>query len=272
MNTKDDQGENGFLYLYCIAEAMPLFRPEIAAGNIEVIQSNGIYGVAGRVSAVEFSEENLKKNLSDMKWVEAMVLQHQKIVQEAMATCTVIPCKFATIFKTEEKIQALFDKHNKAFEKTLEFLEGKEEWGVKVFCNPERLRATLEEAVEIKKIEGEMSLSSAGKNYFLRKKKDNLTEALINKKIHEYGLDCFETLTQQSRDVRVNKPLPQQAAGRREDLVLNVAFLVEKTKLKGFFDSIDYLKESYHPKGFDLDCTGPWPPYNFSSIMKEIVL
>lgn len=268
MNTRDYTGGEEFVYLYCITGTMPLLRPEGA----EVIESNGLYAVVGRVSSEDFGEENLKRNVSDMKWVESRVLQHQRIVQETMAHCTVIPFKFATIFKTEEKIKAMIEEQSGEFREILKKLEGGEEWGVKVYCNLERLKAVLEdEAGEIKRIKDAMSLASAGKMYFLKKKKDSLMEHMLIEKIREYGQDSFEVLKKQSRYALTNKPVPKQATLRNAAMILNAAFLVDTTNVKSFIDSIDYLKERYRPRGLDLDCTGPWPPYNFCSMIKEIV-
>lgn len=271
MNTRDYAGANELLYLYCVTETMPLFRPEVAVCDIQVIEGNGLYAVVGRVSSSEFSEENLKKNLCDMKWVESRVLQQHKTVQETMANCTVIPFKFATIFKTEEKIKIILEEHSREFREILEELKGREEWGIKVYCDLERLKASLEEAEEIRRIKGEMSQASAGKMYFLKKKKNSLIEGMLTEKIHGYGMESFEILRKQSRDARINKPLPKEATLRKHDMILNAAFLVDKTKITDFIGSIDHLKKRYFPGGLDFDCTGPWPPYNFCSGITEIV-
>lgn len=271
MNTRDYAGASEFLYLYCITETMPLFRPEVAVCDIQVIEGNGLYAVVGRVSSCEFSEENLKKNLYDVKWVESKVLQQHKIVQETMANCTVIPFKFATIFKTTEKIKVMLEEHCGEFREILEELKGREEWGIKLYCDLERLKASLDEAEEIKRIADEMGLASPGKVYFLKKKKDSLTRGMLIEKIHEYGMESFEILRKQSLDARINKPLPKEATLRKDDMILNAAFLVDKTKITGFIGSVDHLKKRYFPRGLDLDCTGPWPPYNFCSGIKEIV-
>lgn len=271
MNTRDYAATNELLYLYCVTETLPLFRPEVAACDIQVIEGHGLYAVVGRVSSCEFSEETLKKNLYDVKWVESRVLQQHKIVQETMANCTVIPFKFATIFKTEEKIKVMLEEHDGEFREILEELKGREEWGIKLYCDIERLKASLEEAEEIRRIEDEMSLASPGKMYFLRKKKDSLIKGMLTEKIHEYGMESFEILREQSRDARINKPLPKEATLKKDDMIMNAAFLVDKTKITGFIGSIEHLKERYSPRGLDFDCTGPWPPYNFCSGIKEIV-
>ena len=46
-------------------------------------------------------------------------------------------------------------------------------------------------------------------------------------------------------------------------MVLNAIFLVAEEKLEDFIKAIDKLKREYKPKGFDFECSGPWPPYNF---------
>lgn len=271
MDTRDNKAVDELLYLYCITGTMPAFQHvQESAADIHVVHSSGIYAVVGRVPSSEFDGENFKKNLSDMKWVESRVLRHEKVIEETMEMCSVVPFKFATLFKTEESVNTMLEEHIVEFKKSIELFEGREEWGVKVYCNLERLKASLtEDNEEIKKIEEEMSISSAGKSYFLKKRKDRLTEDMLNKKIHEYAQDSFKTMREQSQDACINEPLPKQATRQKDEMILNVAFLIDKTILEVFIDSVQYLKERYSPRGLDFDCTGPWPPYNFCSLGKD---
>jgi len=260
------------IYVYCVTGVMPGFKhiSEEMADDVHFIHHKGLYAIVSKVSSDEFGEENIKKNLSDMKWLESKVLRHEKVIEEVMRNCTVIPFKFATIFKTEENVMALLEEHSEEFKKNLEGLKGKDEWGVKVYCNIDILKANLiQEDAGIKRFEQEINLSSTGKAYFLKKKKNELIENILNKKINEYGQDSFEKLNALSIGARINKLLPKEVTERKDEMILNAAFLIDKTTLKDFIDSIDYLKEKYNDKGLDFDCTGPWPPYNFCSIKKE---
>ena len=260
------------IYIYCVTEKAPAL--EEGDNGIYFISYKGLYAVVSEALSDEFGEDMLKENLGNMKWIEENVLRHERVIEEVMKNRTVIPFKFATIFKTDENVKALLREHHSEFKETLERLEGMGEWGIKMYYSLDRLKANLiKEDEEIKRIEQEINLSSTGKAYFLKKKRDELIENILNKKINEYGQDSFEKLKALSMGARINKLLPKEVTEREDEMILNAAFLVDKTKLKDFINSINYLKERYSDVGsdvgFDFDYTGPWPPYNFCDLPKE---
>ncbi|MBI5287017.1 MAG: GvpL/GvpF family gas vesicle protein, partial [Deltaproteobacteria bacterium] len=91
----------------------------------------------------------------------------------------------------------------------------------------------------------------------------------VNKRINELGQESFELFKGLSCEARINKLLPKEVTEKEDDMVLNSAFLVDKDKVSEFIHAVDDLKTRYNDKGFDFDCTGPWPPYNFCNLSKE---
>ena len=149
-------------------------------------------------------------------------------------------------------------------------LEGKEEWGLKIYCNFNTFKEKIEKEEEmIKEMEKEIVSSSKGKAYFLRKKKDELIKTIINERTSEYTQDSFKRLEKVSLETQINKILPKEVTQNKNDMVLNVAFLIDKNLIKEFDEVLEYLKIKYSYKGLTFDCTGPWPPYNFCSIDKK---
>jgi hypothetical protein len=259
------------IYLYCVTQIKPnRSNFEDVGVRIYPIYFQDTYAIVSKVSSDEFSEDNLKKNLANMDWVEKKVRQHEKIIEEIMKDATVLPFKFGTVFQSEENVENLLREHGAEYKRIIERIEGKEEWGVKIYCDVERLKgAIIKEEVEILKIEKEIESSSSGKAYFLKKKKEELIKDTVNKRINEYGRLCFEILKGQSLDVRINKLLPKEVTEREDDMILNSAFLVDKSRVAEFIQTTDALKAKYNDKGLNFDCTGPWPSYNFCQLSKE---
>src|SRR3989338_2607705 len=170
---------------------------------------------------------------------------------------------------SEENLKAMMDKHLEDFKTNLRNLKNKEEWGVKIYRDIERLKGTvIHEESGILKIEKEINSSSSGKAYFLKKKKEELMKEAVNKRINEYGQESFELFKILSYEARINKLLPKEVTEKEDDMVLNSAFLVDKDKVSEFIHAVDDLKTKYNDKGLNLDCTGPWPPYNFCNLSK----
>jgi len=269
--------QKNLIYLYCVTQTKPnrssleVLEKYLYVGvKIYPIYFQGTYAIVSKVSPDEFSQDNLKKNLTNMEWVEKSARQHEKIIEEIMKDTTVLPFKFGTVFQSEENVEKLLNEHNTEFKRIIEDLDGKEEWGLKIYCDIEKLKETLlEEDEELLKIEREINSSSPGKTFFLKKKKEKLLNAVVNKKLNEYGQDCFERLSQKSLQTQINNLLPIEVTGRKDDMIFNAAFLIDKTKVAEFIQVVDIFKTWYKHKGLEFDCTGPWPPYNFCRLSKE---
>jgi len=256
------------IYVFCVTRTKPRHTDFEKLGiGIYPIYSQGTYAIVSKVSATEFSEDGLKKKLADMGWVEKNVRQHELIVEEIMKETPVLPLKFATVFQTEENVVNLLKKHGMEFKKIIADLENKEEWGLKIYCDLEKLKATLKTKDEMIRGKGqEIASAGKGKAYFLKKKRDKLLENTISRRISEYTQDSFERLRKISFEAKINKTLPREVTEKKDEMVLNSAFLVTNKRTKEFKGVLEHLKAKYSDKGMGLDCSGPWPPYNFCSL------
>jgi hypothetical protein len=158
----------------------------------------------------------------------------------------------------------MLGQHLEEFKDILKKLEDKEEWGVKIYCDLEKLKEVIiQEDEEISKLDKEINSSLTGKAYLLKKKKEELLNIATNKKLNEYGEVSFDRLREKSQEARINKLLPREVTERKDEMILNSAFLVGKNKVNNLLKVVEDLKIMFNGKGLFFDCTGPWPPYNF---------
>jgi len=265
--------ENQLVYLYCVANQEPrLTEADDLAGNLYFICQGDLYAVADKVEENEFGQEGLKRNMADLEWVKTNATLHERIIEQVMRNVYVMPFKFGTLFNTDESLKAMLAEYGEEFEAILRKLENKEEWGVKIYCDAEKLKTfSINEDPEILEIENKISTSSPGKAFFFKKKKTELLAQAANRKINESGQESFELLKELSFEARVNKLLPREVTERADDMVLNSAFLVGKDEVGDFINMVDTLKMHYENSGFFIDCTGPWPPYNFCGFSNQKV-
>lgn len=259
------------LYLYCVTKDKPSScNFEDLGIKAHPVFFSGTYAIVSEVSPDDFSEDNLKKHLADMGWVEKNIRLHEKVIEEIMKDQAVLPFKFGTIFESEANVEKLLKINNVEFKAVLDILEGKEEWGLKIYCNSEYFKDALCAGNErITEIDKEILAAGIGKAFFLKKKKDEIIKDVINEKISEYTKDCFERLKVTAVDNKINNILPKEVTEKQEDMVLNAAFLINNKRIKEFQNVLEYLKTKYTDKGLIFDCTGPWPPYNFCGTLKE---
>jgi len=258
-------------YLYCVTKRVPkLKKVEKLVTNLHFIYCCSLYAIVGKVSREEFDKESLKKNLADLEWVKTKAYVHEKVIEGIMEFGCVIPFKFATLFYSEHSLKLFLEEHAQMFKENLDRVEGKEEWGVKIYCNTEKLRANcLNEDKGLLKRDKEITTISAGKAYLLKKKKEELLNIAVNKKFNEYGQISFDRLREMSQEAGINKLLPKEVTERSDEMILNSAFLINKDKVGDFLNIVDDLRVEYTDKGLFFDCTGPWPPYNFCGLLKE---
>ena len=263
--------ENQLIYLYCVTSIEPdLKEAKDLANDVYFINHKGLYAVVRDVEESEFGEEGLKRNMADLEWVKTNATLHERIIEQVMRNVYVIPFKFGTLFNTDESLKAMLAEYGEEFEAILRKLENKEEWGVKIYCNTEKLKAgAVNDDPEILKIENQISSSPPGKAFFLEKKKAELLAQSTNARINESGQESFGLLKELSFEARINKLLPREVTERADDMVLNSAFLVGKDEVGDFISMVDTLKMHYENKGFFIDCTGPWPPYNFCGLSNQ---
>lgn len=262
------QAVQKLIYLYCVTKTKPDFNNfKNIEAEIYPIYSQGIYAVVSEVSLDEFKDDNLKKNLESMEWVEKMARRHEMVIEEIMKESTALPFKFAAVFQKEESIKKLLRERNADFKRMIAGLNGKEERGLKIYCNMEKFKDAIQKEDErINNIENEMITAAKGKAFFLKKKKDGILKDIINEKISECVQDCFDRIKRVCLEIKINKILSKEVTEKTDEMVLNIAFLISMKRLKEFNNIFEYLKVKYPDKGLSFDCTGPWPPYNFCNL------
>ena len=257
-------------YLYCVTKDKPSVCNFTDLGiKARLVFFSGTYALISSVSPDDFSEDNLKKHLADISWIEKNIRLHEKVIEEIMKVQAVLPFKFGTVFESEANVEKLLKTNNDEFKAVLDLLYGKEEWGLKIYCNSGYFKDALSaDSERIVGIDKEIAAAGRGKAFFLKKKKDEIIKDIINEKISEYTKDCFTRLRVTAVDIRINNILPKEVTEKQDDMVLNAAFLINNKRIKELENVLAYLKAKYADNGLIFDCTGPWPPYNFCGSRK----
>ncbi len=229
-----------------------------------------LHAVVSQVPLEEFGQAQLKRHLEDMVWVEAQVRTHQDVLSALLPACTIVPMKFCTIYRSEERVREMVHQFQEPFLEALEYLDGKQEWSVKAYCAPEVLAEKLmQTASETSK---ELTCQSAGAAYFVRKKRQDAIaeemEQFCNREVQE----SHDQLVQYAQEA-ILLPLQKQEAIQRveftresQKMLLNGAYLVAEEQLEAFQGTVHNLNARYETYGLTYELIGPWPPYSFVTI------
>lgn len=251
------------VYLYCITEGQPM-APEEGLHPSRPVHSlvyEDLVAVASLVPLEEFGEETLRAHLEDPDWLEREVRGHERVIEKVMVSRTVLPLKFCTIFLTEEKVRAFLERDQDKFRRALARLREKEEWEVKMYCEP-ACRADAQGS--------DVAASLSGREYLLRKKATQAAAQDAALELRRQAQRAVEILSGCVEEIQL-KPAAVAYPPRAPKLALDAVCLLAKPRFPVFRSRLEGLGNEVADKGFRLQLSGPWPPYHFTAEAQDNV-
>jgi hypothetical protein len=247
--------ENGW-YVYGVISSAdaPAVQPLIENGS--VIDAGELAAVARQVALREFGEEQLREHLSDMAWVEATARTHEEMLERLRERVTVIPMRMCTVYRAEDGVREMLEREADALTSALEQLEGKSEWGVKVFADPRLAQNSLAEPPAA-------TPPGTGAAYMEQRRRERDSAERLERELERVAEQIHGRLTAISADGLMAPLQRPEATGRREEMVLNGVYLVSQEDEEAFHVTAAELRAAFADLGLTLEETGPWPAYNF---------
>lgn len=257
-------GAHGY-YVYGITrriDGLPLAEKGIdAACPVYALPDGNIQAIVSEVSLAEFGEEALEANVQDLQWLAERVRAHESILEAILPHCTLIPMRFCTIFLSESRVREMLAERHDDYINTLTRLDGRKEWGVKVYVDSAIIAQRVGDISDkVKNLEMEMAEKSGGAAYLWKKRLDEAVAVetdRVNIEVAQRSHDLFSGYAEES----VTNPL--QGREGAEEMILNGAYLVADERLGAFEAELSGLEDEYVALGFSFRASGPWPPYNF---------
>ena len=191
----------------------------------------------------------------------ALTFEH--VNETVMKEFTVIPMSFGSVFRTEEDVVEFLKDTADALRDVLQKMKDKIEFGLKVNWTPETvLREVEEENEDIRRLKEEILSNRQTSTYFARMQLGRLVEQAMGEKSDSFVREIYDHLRDCAIASRHNKPIGDK-------MILNAAFLVERSKATAFDQKVQEIAQRYEGKLRFL-YTGPWPPYNFVNIRLKL--
>jgi len=166
---------------------------------------------------------------------------HEAVVEELMDRATVLPMRFDGTVDDEAALRRILDERREEFETLLGSVRGAVEIGV-------RAQVAEEEPVSGDD-PGIAGSGGSGTAYLLARAREQRGADDVTTRIHE----PLAALSKRSR---------RGGRGLGPGL-FKAAYLVERERVDAFRARVEEL--SLELEGGGIVCTGPWPPYSFSS-------
>ena len=258
-------------YLYCVGlspSLTPLLNDSVPSaieddGPLEVVEEDGLGAVASPVSLNDYGEDALRTHLSDAQWVALRAMRHERVVDYFAKRASIIPLRFGVIYLDRVGIGKMLAERGEELREGISRLEGREEWGVNVFCDSKTLLDTIVSySPLLRELNEEAARSAPGQAYLVRKKMDSMRKEEARKEVKRTVESIEGELRKQSKG-STRLRLLKDEGGEQGELVGKLAFLVERARLDEFRSAAERLAAEHAGAGFRLEMTGPWPAYNF---------
>jgi hypothetical protein len=259
--SQDEDDEGWYLYGIVRAGAVEPGVPGVdPRREVVAVEQGAVAAIAGPVSLRDFAPEALRERLQDREWMAERVFAHEAVLARHLNAGPVVPMRFATVVTDEAAVHQFLDELEADLLHALEVLDGRSEWGVKLYADWAAVRkaTTARTASEATEEGGE------GAAYFSRKRSLRTARSRSQELGHRIARASYEELA----DVAVRAALlalrePDEGEPEGQSMLLNGAFLVDDEALDDFHDLAERLGRDHAATGIRVEVTGPWPPYSF---------
>lgn len=239
-------------YLYCIVKS-------------KEARNFGPIGIGGRGDPITtISQDELSCVISDAPvkqypTTRENLIAHEKAIEEVMRQgYSILPVRFGTVAGSAQDIRDVLRKRYREFKDLLHDMDDKVEMGVKaIWRDMDSIFAEiLEERKDIRKLRDKAARNTVRDSMI---KVGELIQGALEKKKENEAALMLTRLNRIAYSCRVNKSFG-------DNMFLNAAFLLDKSRAKEFDDEIETLRSKYEQRG-RISFVGPAPPFNFVSIV-----
>jgi Gas vesicle synthesis protein GvpL/GvpF len=233
------------------------------AHEVELLTEGPLAALASRVSLEEFDEAHLPELLNDPAWLERKIRAHEQVLEHALASSSVVPFRFCTVYRTESELRRFLNERESHLASVLRHVDGKVELGVKVFIDRERFAGSLgSHSAEARELEARVSRVEGGRAYLEQRRLDQLVSRELERFAREV-VDGSHARLCEVAEVGILGPLQSpEVSGRSDEMLLNGAYLVRAGAVE-LREAVAELARQHAELGVTFEVTGPWPPYNF---------
>ncbi|MFI9201097.1 GvpL/GvpF family gas vesicle protein [Streptomyces sp. NPDC053048] len=227
----------------------------VAGEPVSVVRHLGLMALTGPVPAADHEERALAARLEDLEWLETTARAHQRVVAAAAeAAPCVLPLRLATVFRDERGVRAMLDDRLDSLRAALDRLDGRTEWGVKVYAHePAPAPTGTPRAAAV-----------SGRDYLRRRAAERHTAQQETRRVDATARGIHTALAVLAQETRLHPPQNPRLSRHPDRNVLNAAYLVRREDAPSFTSAVAGLAELAPGDGMRVELTGPWAPYSFA--------
>ena len=185
------------------------------------------------------------------------LLAHQVVVEYIMKEHTVLPVKFGTALTTSDEVHSLLSQGHSQFIDVLDWIQDKVE--IEVAATWDKNKILQEISTEPEIIRASKALIDKGQQTLQEQiQLGRIVKAFMDKRRQNHRERMVNFLMSVAVDVQPNALVS-------DEMVMNVAFLVEKSNQEEFDSCVRQLDELFYNQ-INFRVIGPLPPYSFTTV------
>lgn len=217
--------------------------------------------VVQEVPSQEFTEQALRRRLSDQHTLEAYARAHHAAVSAATALGPVVPLPLATLFADRQRARSALAESLPRFHRVLNRTEGRTEWAVKVYLRRDGVPAAGPPDPEDARMPAG---PGAGRAYLSRvrgRERDRLSRQDAARAAAARVHEAVRAVAVGSVHRRPHGP---HITGHDRVQVMNAAYLVAEDRRSDLAALVQAVGEELAGSSVDVELSGPWVPYSFA--------
>ena len=252
------------LYVYAITRnsVMPDTDAVDGSRHFGGVCGEKICAVYTAVDEHAYSQEVIDRRAGDLEWLGAIGYRHQAVIAALMEQTTAIPLRAFTMFSSETALFEHLNANAEFLNKTLDRLDGKREYTLRIEIDPEHWSNALVKRVDsLRALAAEIDAASSGKAFLLRKKLDEEKKRASREAEQQLVSEVeSEVIAKLTNDVVA------ESRQQREGAFLQINVLINRDEESRLHELHSSLADRYASDGVTLAITGPWPPYTFANV------
>ena len=188
-----------------------------------------------------------------------LLVKHQTVIEKIMKDHTIIPMKFGTFACNDNEVAQVLKRGYSQFKELLTNIDGKIELDVAAIWTDSNgiIKEIGEEDKEIRELKAEIAKKPPSSTLQDRIKIGMMIKDVLDKRREKEQAHIIDFLKEATVDFQKHQVMDDK-------MVLNCAFLLEKSKEPDFDARLKALDKEYNQK-VNFRCVGPLPPYSFAT-------
>jgi DnaJ-domain-containing protein 1 len=186
------------------------------------------------------------------------LMAHQAVIERVMKDYPILPVKFGTLIEGDGEVQRLIEQGHRKFTQALMWLEGRVEMEVAATWDLKRVLADIGQEYEIVRLKKAMASSPPGEVLEQQIRAGRIVKESLDRRRIKYQERMLQSLQAMAPAVQPNALVADQ-------MVMNVAFLIQRDQEGEFDKRVRELDQAFHDQ-IDFRVIGPLPPYSFASV------